>query len=69
MLFGSFFRIGGFALNAGLVFLLSPDEPKLPWHGSAPASAWAETRGHIWEGLRRVEKDLEKSRRRANREN
>src|SRR5438093_666395 len=62
MFFGSFFRIGGFALNAGLVFLLSPQEPELPLHDREPVSVWQQTRGTVLRGLRKVKMDLDTSR-------
>lgn len=62
MLFGLFFRTCGFALNAGLVFLLSPQEPELPSLERKPASVWHETRSTIFRGLHKVRIDLDSSR-------
>lgn len=62
MLIGSVFRICAFALNAGLVFLLIPEEPQLPWHDREPTSVWSEARSKIIRGLRQVEMDLERAR-------
>jgi hypothetical protein len=62
MFLGSFFRIVGFTVNAGLVFLLSPQEPPLPWHDREPVSVWHQTRSTIFKGLRKVKMDLDRSR-------
>ncbi len=59
MLFG-LIRSGTFALNAGLVFLLSQQAPHLGWWEAQPqSSAFAQTRNHILSGLARVRADLE----------
>jgi hypothetical protein len=59
MLFG-LIRSGTFALNAGLVFLLSQQAPQLGWWKAQPqSSALVQTRNDILAGLVRVRADLE----------
>jgi hypothetical protein len=60
MLFGLIVRSGTFAINAGLVFLLSQQAPQLDWwHAQPNASVFAHTRDDILAGLSRVRTDLE----------
>src|SRR3954466_11727725 len=62
MFFGTLLRVGGFALNAALVFLLMPREPKFNWPDPAQISAWEDARETVFKGLRRVHADLVRSR-------
>ena len=53
-------RSGTFAINAGLIFLLSQQAPQLGWWEAQPrSSALAQTRNDILTGLVRVRADLE----------
>jgi hypothetical protein len=60
MLFGLVARCGTFAINAGLVFLLSQQVPQLDWWNAHPKSTALESyRNTILAGLDRVRADLE----------
>ncbi len=60
MLFGLIARSGTFAINAGLVFLLSQHAPQLDWWNVQPKSTVLESeRDTILAGLTRVRADLE----------
>jgi len=60
MLFGLIARSGTFAINAGLVFLLSQHAPQLDWWNVQPKSTLLESeRNTILAGLERVRADLE----------
>jgi hypothetical protein len=60
MLFGLIARVGTFAINAGLVFLLSQQVPQLDWWDAHPKStAFEDGRNRILAGLQRVRIDLE----------
>jgi hypothetical protein len=60
MLFGLIARSGTFAINAGLVFLLSQQAPQLAWWDTQPSSSvFAHYRNDILTGLSRVRADLE----------
>jgi hypothetical protein len=60
MLLGLIARSGTFAINAGLVFLLSLHAPQLDWWNAQPKSTLFESeRDTILAGLARVRTDLE----------
>ena len=60
MLFGLIARSGTFAVNAGLVFLLSQQAPKLDWWSTPPkSSVFENARNTVLAGLERVRADLE----------
>jgi len=60
MLLGLIARSGTFAINAGLVFLLSQHAPQLDWWNAQPKSTLFESeRDTILAGLARVRTDLE----------
>ena len=60
MLFGLVARSGTFAINAGLVFVLSQQAPQLDWWNAHPKSTALESyRDTILTGLDRVRADLE----------
>jgi hypothetical protein len=60
MLFGLIARAGTFAINAGLVFLLSQQAPQLDWWNAHPQSTTLEDyRNTVLAGLQRVRVDLE----------
>ena len=60
MLFGLIARSGTFAINAGLVFVLSQQAPQLDWWNAHPKSTALESyRDTILTGLDRVRADLE----------
>lgn len=61
MLFGSFLKIASFTLNAGLVFLLMPQEPRLGLDHNQ-LSIWRRLRSSVFEDLHKVKTDLECSR-------
>jgi hypothetical protein len=59
MLFGLIVRPGAFAINAGLVFLLSQQVPELDWWNvRAQSTPFENTRNTILAGLDRVRADL-----------
>ena len=62
MFFGSLLRLCGFAIGAGLAFLLSPQEPALNWPHRDQLSIWQDARATVFKGLRRVKADLDSSR-------
>ena len=62
MFFGSLLRLCGFAIGAGLAFLLSPQEPALNWPHRDQLSIWQDARATVFKGLRRVKADLESAR-------
>ena len=62
MFFGSLLRLCGFAMGAGLAFLLSPQEPVLNWPHREQLSIWHEARATVFKGLRRVKADLDSAR-------
>ena len=62
MFFGSLLRLCGFAIGAGLAFLLSPQEPALSWPHREQLSIWQDARATVFKGLRRVKADLESAR-------
>ena len=68
MFFGSLLRLCSFAVSAGLVFLLSPQEPALNWPHREQLSIWKEARATVFQGLRRVKADLDSSRKDAHRD-
>jgi len=49
-------------MSAGLVFLLSPQEPAMNWPHREQLSIWREARATVFQGLRRVKADLDSSR-------
>jgi hypothetical protein len=60
MLFGLIARAGTFAINAGLVFLLSQQAPVLDWWNAHPQSITLQDyRNQLLVGLARVRVDLE----------
>ncbi|HEY2007398.1 MAG TPA: hypothetical protein VGH23_00295 [Rhizomicrobium sp.] len=60
MLFGLIARVGTFAINAGLVFLLSQRVPQLDWWDANPKStAFEGYRDRMLASLQRVRIDLE----------
>ena len=60
MLFGLIARTGTFAINAGLVFLLSQPAPQLGlWDQHPKSTAFEDYRNRILTGLQRVRIDLE----------
>ena len=60
MLFGLIARTGTFAINAGLVFLLSQQAPQLGlWDQHPKSTAFEDYRNRILAGLQRVRVDLE----------
>jgi hypothetical protein len=60
MLFGWIVRSGTFAINAGLVFLLAQQAPRLGlWDAQPSLSVFEQYRGNILAGLSRVRADLE----------
>ena len=60
MLFGLIARSGTFAINAGLVFVLSQQAPQLDWWHAHPISTALESyRNTVLDGLDRVRIDLE----------
>ena len=65
MFFGSLLRLCSFAMSAGLVFLLSPQEPAMNWPHREQLSIWKEARATVFQGLRRVKADLDSSRKEA----
>lgn len=59
-MFGLIARLGTFAINVGLVFLLSQQAPQLDWWNAHPKSTMFEKyRDSILAGLDRVRADLE----------
>lgn len=59
-MFGLIARLGTFAINVGLVFLLSQQAPQLGWWNAHPKSTVFEKyRDSILAGLDRVRADLE----------
>lgn len=60
MLLGLIARAGTFAINAGLVFVLSQQIPQLDWWDVHPKSTLLENaRNTLFAGLERVRADLE----------
>ena len=60
MLFGLIARTGTFAVNAGLLFLLSQRAPQLDWWNVPPEPTVIENaRNTVLAGLARVRTDLE----------
>ncbi|HEX4026526.1 MAG TPA: hypothetical protein VHX18_02825 [Rhizomicrobium sp.] len=60
MLFGWIVRLGTFAINAGLVFLLAQQAPRLGlWDSQPDSSLFQQYRDNVLAGLSRVRADLE----------
>ena len=59
MLFGWIVRLGTFAINAGLVFLLAQQTPRLGlWDSRPDSSLFQQYRDNVLAGLSRVRADL-----------
>jgi hypothetical protein len=60
MLLGLIARSSTLAVNAGLIFLLSQQAPRLDWwHGPPKPTLIEDYRDHVLAGLERVRADLE----------